>query len=166
MFIYPSGTTREQYINFLDQVKFLHKLNLGTKEMAVYENNDIKDHFSLDTHAEFTTKCVSSTQCNITFITSTPSATIHFSENYNSGWKIKKSPISWIGILFENYNFDKQIASTKTKYGTNSFSVDNVIKDDTYTVYFYPQAYVNLGSIVSLTTLILCLGAIWFFQKH
>ena len=41
---------RQSFIKQLDKVTWLHKLNIGTKELVVYENSDLANYFSAETN--------------------------------------------------------------------------------------------------------------------
>ena len=168
MFIYYSDISREKTIEFLDKQYFLRKIDIGTKELIVYENDYYRTRIYLDNKTDVTVSKISSTQFDLTFNSKDKNAKLFFSEAYHPGWKIRIGGFSWWKSLIEkNYYLNDQY-HIRDKYGLNQFDVTEVSDDLKMTLYFAPQTWVNVGSIISFSTLVVSLSwlLILWRKKH
>lgn len=175
---------RDFYISQLDKVPFLKKLDLGTKELTVYENSSYLPHIYLtsnQTKIEDLTSYrlvehsyISPTQYEIRIENITTPSYLNFAETYHPDWSLRPGNFTWYDALtHSNYFIDEQI-HTKTETGFNSFLIDpekicnefdcEYNEDGSYninlTLYFKSQSYVYLGGIISLATLFVVLSVL------
>jgi hypothetical protein len=182
-FIYY-GESRRFYVNQLDKIKYLHKINIGTKDITIYENYNYRPHIYTTIARESVYKNLPSLayKTDFSFVNPTEYKTIvhnvtkpfhlNFSESYNDGWKIRIGNFNWLEALFRKSYFMSDKNHFKNDAGLNSYFLDpeqvckvescKVNKDGSYdinlTLYFVPQSYMYLGLIISGSTLVLVLG--------
>jgi len=174
---------RQWYIDQLDKVKWLKKIDIGTKDLVVYENEDFRDHIYTTDKQETIYKNLQAKNVDYQFINPTEykikltniatSTYLNFSEAYHFDWSLRVGNFNWFNVLTDkNYFFDGKYHFENDAH-LNSFLIDpNYIKqnfDKSYykenpdgsidvelTLYFKPQSYFYLGIIISGTTLVGC----------
>ena len=186
------GEPRQYYINALNKITWLKKINIGTKEIAVYENPDFRPHIYTTQEKETITKNVPYQKISYSFDSPTQYTFVlrdiknplyvNFSESYNSNWRMHIGNFNWFSVLTnKNYFLPKswhfQNDATLSSFYINPALVCNVYKvessngcvrnkDGSYTIYgtlyFTPQSYMYLGLIISGTTLVGILGYLGF----
>lgn len=183
-FIYY-GNNRQLYIETLDSLPFLKRVNIKGTDVKVYENKAYKPHvyatetiediFKKIKYRRVDFKYINPTEYRINLKNISKKTYINFSETFNPGWKVKVSDFSRFGALRNNKYFLPDTFHKKNNAGFNSFIVDpNYIKkkydSSAYTVnsdgslnlhltlYFFPQSYVYFGLIISGLTLFGCVG--------
>lgn len=188
-FVYYGGQTdlniRQWYIKELDKLKYLHKINIGTKDLAVYENVNYKDHLYATREPETVYRNVQAdkvdwhfrnpTEYKISLKNVKANTYLNFSEKYHPDWRLHVGPFNWFKVLTaKNYFIDGRY-HFENDAKLNSFLIDpeyikqNFSKDYykenpdgsidvELTLYFKPQSYFYLGLIISGTTLFGCLG--------
>lgn len=180
--IFENYGKREYFIKELDKIKWLKKIDIGTKELVVYENKDYRPHIYQTLQKETITENVPYSKIDYTFINPTEYKVklrnvttplfINFSESFHKDWKMRAGDFTWFKVLTEKNYFIPDNNHFKNDAQLNSFSIDpasicksyECIKnpDGTYdidlTLYFRPQSYFYLGLIISGTTLLGCLG--------
>jgi hypothetical protein len=184
---------RQWYIDQLNQISWLKKIDIGTTDLVVYENENYRPHIyttaSLETiYRDVPYANVSSTQINPTEYTVhltnvTSSVFVNFSESFDPNWKVHVGPFAWYDAFGANYflpdSFHFQNDAT-----LNSFIIDpNYIRqnlpasaykvnpdgsiDVDLTIYFKQQSYFYVGLIISGATLLACLGYVgWDFARR
>ena len=194
-FIYYGGSEnaniREWYISELDKVEWLKKIDIGTKDLVTYENENFRPHIYMTKEQEtiyqklpyekvdFEQKNPSEYKVHLKNV-SEPFY-LNFSESYHPDWGVKIGNFNWFSaILGKNY-FLKGENHMKNNAGLNSFYIDlssisnnnNCTKneDGSYnfdlTLYFKPQSYFYLGLIISGTTLVGITGYLLYdFKKR
>jgi hypothetical protein len=170
---------RGKYIKVIENLKYLKKIDIGMKEVLIYENLDFKPHIYLDesstlTKSKIQYKFINSTEYKVSVSNLSKKEIVVFTDSYHPMWKVKIGNFDWYAPLGLNNYFLPDSYHEKTKYNLNTFVIDpdyvkNNLSKDFYsinkdgsinvdlTLYFSPQTYFNLGGIVSLTALILCL---------
>jgi len=176
---------RQKYINELDNVSWLKKINIGTKDLVVYENENYRDHLYLTSEPEsiyknvvaknVTYKLINPTEYRISLKNIKTDTYLNFSEKYDQNWGVHIGSFNWLKVLIDkNYLLDNKY-HFKNDAGLNSFLIDpDYIKDNfdksdykqnpdgsidvELTLYFKPQSYFYLGLLVSGTTLLACLS--------
>jgi hypothetical protein len=184
---------RQWYINQLDQMSWLKKIDIGTTELVVYENENYRPHIYTTAPPEtiyqnIPYQDVSSTQINSTEYTVhltnvTSSVFVNFSDSFDPNWKVHVGPFAWNDVFGANY-FLPDAFHAESDATLNSFLIDPsyirqnlpaaVYKvnpdgsiDVDLTLYFKPQSYFYVGLIVSGATLLACLGYLgWDFAKR
>jgi len=170
IFIFPKEVSRKNYIDSLDKISYLKRLNIGTNELVVYENENYLSHFNIAPKIDFKIIYRSPTKYELVLNSKpTEEAKLHFSESYNHGWKIRIGKFSWFDSLFVRNYFLPDSNHFKSEFGLNEFTIPVNKPGEKITVYFAPQAYVNLGSVISLITLVASLNLLlilWLTRKH
>jgi hypothetical protein len=176
---------RQYYIDGLNRVPYLHKINIGTKDVVVYEIYDFISHISAaddpglignkqNKAVEF--DYVSQIQYKFKIKNVAKPFYVNFSDNYHLQWKLRIGDFSWIDALIRKDYFVAEKNHFKNDAGFNSYFVDpklicrrfscNKNIDGTYdisgTIYFSSQGYMYVGMIISGATLIAVLGYLLF----
>lgn len=177
---------RNDYIKILDKVKWLKKIDIGTRELVIYENEEYRPHIYLTKNKESIYKINPFSTVLYTFINPTEYRIslkkishplyINYSEAYHPDWKLRVGDFNWFKVLTDKNYFisDKYHSESDTKL--NSFYIDPraICKsyeckrnsdgsyDISLTLYFRPQSYMYLGLIISGTTLFVCLSYLGF----
>jgi hypothetical protein len=185
------GKSRDYYIGELDKISYLHKINIGAKEIVVYENYNYRPHIYITNNQETISKEQAYKTIDYKFVNpteytfsaknvSTPFY-LNFSESFNSGWDIRIGSFNWFRFFKNNNYFISDKYHFQNDVGLNSYVLDpksickqfacKQNKDGSYdisgTLYFSPQSYMNFGLIISGGTLILVLCFLSFtFGKH
>lgn len=180
------GKPRQYYIDELNKLKYLHKLNMGTKEIVVYENYNYRPHIYVTKNSEQLAKNIPYQNIQFDFVNSTEYSIklrsakepiyINFSEAYHPQWKLRAGNFSWITVLINkdymlsDKNHLKNDATLNSYYlNPNKICEEFECKknnDGSYdidlTLYFAPQSYMYLGLIISGTTFIFTAGYLAF----
>lgn len=162
IFIYSANLPRLKIIKFLDKLSYLKKMDIGTRELVVYENDLIKPRLYLDNNASVVVFRRSPGQYDLTFTNTNLPNKLFFSESFNPGWKIRVGDFSWWKSLVNRNYFLPDENHIQTEFELNEFLISGVPADAKITVYFAPQAWVNLGAIISASTLGISLIALTF----
>jgi hypothetical protein len=180
-----SSELRDEYIENLDKLDFLEKIDIGTQELVIYRNKNYVSKIFYDfddENKELVFNRYSLTHYTLPLQNITEKTDIVFSETYSSDWKIQIGTFNWINT-FTNKNILLSDNNHTRKYNVNVFTIDpEYIKanfdksmykenpdgsiDVELTLYFKPQSYFYLGIIISGTTLILCLGYLGYTFYH
>ncbi|MDD4353347.1 MAG: hypothetical protein PHN56_02720 [Candidatus Nanoarchaeia archaeon] len=168
------GNSTEFYINTLDNLNYLKRIDIGTQEVKIYENEEYLDHIYISSisqtldrldkskisNVEY--KFINPTEYKIIFNYTEPFY-LYFSEAYHINWKLANEKFKWYnGFSEKNYVFDE---THEKAYGfLNRWYVDpskiNKNSNGEYEliIYFQPQSYFYLGLLISGTTLFCCIG--------
>lgn len=181
-FEYISMIKRSGIINQINRLNYLKRINIGTKEIVVYENKNYRPHVYLTSSMETvyknipyiktSFKYISPTQYKINLKNTNKPVFINFSESYHPLWRIRVGEFNWFKVLTEKSYFISDKSHFKNDAQLNSFSIDPVSicksyeckknTEGTYdidlTLYFSPQSYVYLGLIIGGITLLGCLS--------
>lgn len=166
------GKERKYYTEAINTTPYLKKVNIGTKELAVYENTGFKSHIYItqanrdasSQSLQYTS--VSSGEYKVYLRHIKQQFTLHFSETYSPKWKIRIGVFHWWDSLIRRNYFLSDNYHTPTDVMLNTFQIDPKIvcrqsmcqknADGSYdismTLYFAPQAYLNAGLIISIVT--------------
>ncbi len=181
---------RDFYLQKLDAAPFLKRIDIGTKELLVYENENHRPHIYTTAQLETITQDIPFTQSEHSQVNSTQYSVIlknisqpiyiNFSESFHPDWKLRVGDFNWYDVFNKNY-FLPDDFHVKNDAMLNSFKIDpDYIRthyppsvytintdgsiDLELTLYFKPQSYFYLGLIISVTTLIGCLLCLVFFS--
>lgn len=176
------GKSRKYYIDQLDKISYLHKLNIGTKDLVVYENYGNKPHIYITKAKETVKKSIPYESINYQFINGSEykvelknikdSVYLNFSESYHPQWKIRIGLFNWFNVIKDKNYFIPDKYHFENDATLNSFYVDPKIicsqysciknADETYninlTLYFVPQSYMNFGLAIGGITLVIIFG--------
>jgi hypothetical protein len=180
------GVTREEYITVLDNLEFLERINIDTKEIIVYENEGYKPHIYLTRENESVNKSISYENVNFQFVNPSKYNVhlrnisdplfLNFSESFHPQWEVRVGNFSWWESLLESNYFLPDNVQQNNRTGFSSYRIDpnsvclqyECIKnsDGSYdidiTVYFSPQSYVYVGTIITIMTFGIILGYFGF----
>lgn len=188
LFIYYGGKEnpkiREWYISKLDKIDWLKKIDIGTKDLVVYENENYRPHIYVTKEketiywevpyekVEFEQK--NPTQYKISLKNLSLPVYLNFSESFHPDWKLRAGDFNWLRAIMEKNYFLPDDFHAKNNANLNSFKIDPEFIKQNYpgsytenpdgsinldlTLYFKPQSYFYLGLIISSATLVGCLG--------
>lgn len=174
MFLGTSINDRPFIINFLDHSAFIKRINIGTKDMVVYENSNFKPLIYITNMLDDVYKAIPFKPVNYQRISSTEylikinniskPVYLNFNNSYATGWVLDlgdrhylsnnnhlqtnvQSNAFYINPAEITKNYDKQF------YAKNADGSINL----KLRLYYQPQDLVNIGVYVSLATLMLVL---------
>jgi len=180
------GNDRNFYIRELNKIRWLKKIDIGTKELVVYENEGYRPHIYTATQKETIYKEVpykkvafqfkNPTEYKIKLKNIKQPFFLNFSEAFHSDWKLRVGGFNWFKVLTDKNYFLPDKYHFKNDATLNSFYIDPATICKTYnckkntdgsydinlTLYFRPQSYMYLGLIISGTTLFACLSYLAF----
>lgn len=147
MFIYPRDTSPQSFIDLLDQLPYLSRVDLGTQKLAIYENQDYSPRFSFTPDVGFSATCSRPTLCVITVDSAATAVRLRFSEKFHPGWqaKIDNQPLP-------------DSAHISTQAFTNEFLLPKILPGSQINIFFRPQSYVDAGTIISALALTITLA--------
>lgn len=186
--LYALYGSREFFIKNLNQLDYLKKIDIGTKDLVVYENKNYKPLL-------YTTKeketiyddipfqsvkydFVNSTQYKINLENISNHVYLNFAQTYHPEWKLRMGDFSWFEALRDKNYFLSDENHSKNTANLNSYFIDpkeicqsnascRQNPDGSYninlTLYFKPQSYFYLGLIISGLTLAGLLGYLGYY---
>lgn len=182
------GETREYYIRKLDKLDYLQKINIGTKEVVVYENKEYRPHIYTTSSKETIYKkipyqnvdyeFINPTQYKVTLKNISQPVYVNFSESYNPKWRLRIGAFNWYEVFTKQNYFLPESNHFQNDAKLNSFFIDpekicktyscTINKNGTYdlqgTLFFESQGYLYIGMIISsaaFVTIILYFGYLW-----
>ncbi len=187
--------SKEEYIQALDKIPSLKKIDLGLKDVIVYENSSFAPHIyateSKDfIHSDVTVKNIKSSSVNeseykIILSNIFQPLYINFTDSYHPDWKIRVGDFHWLNVLGNKNYFLPSSEHFKNEANLNSFYINpkeicengNIIingcvknSDGSYTIsltmYFVPQVYSNLGTIISSIFLAVLIAYFVFIARN
>ncbi len=167
------GKERAFYIQQLNKLDYLKRIDIETKSSIIYENEDFRPHLYVTTEVESINKAVPYSGVEYSFINPSEYTVrlhnvkrleyLHFSESFHPQWQIRVGDFSWIDALTKSNYFLPLSTHKENDAFLNSFVIDpnSICKnfsckknndgsyDITLTLYFYSQSYVYLGMFIS-----------------
>jgi len=189
------GDNRQFYIDELDKVEWLKRIDIGTKDLVIYENDNYYPHLYITNKKEtiynnidfyaVESKQVNPTQYQIKLINIKEPVYLNFSEKYHPDWKLRIGEFNWFNGLIKKDYFLPDSSNFENEAKLNSFYIDPEYIKNNYpgqyiensdgsidielVVYFKSQSYFYLGLIISSLTLLGCLGYLvvypWFKKR-
>lgn len=182
------GKKRSFYLDELNKISYLKRVNAGTKDIVVYENPSYRPHIYETTLKETIYKDIPYQKINFTYINPTKYIIelqnvskpfyLNFTDSFNPNWELRLGDFHWFDALIKE-NYFLSVNHFASDAGLNSFFVDPGIvckievngctknADGSYsmhlTLYFKPQSYLYLGLIISGLTLLGVIGSLVFF---
>lgn len=171
------GKPRSYYANFLNQTKYLKRIDIGTKDLVLFENLKFKPHVYITDVVESIIKENKYDSVNWKFINSSEYRIkinsvknpiyINFTDSFHPGWKIRVGQFNWKNTLSSNYSVP-EIYHTASDANLNSFYLDPKLicakykcmenNDGSFnidaTIYFKPQIFTYIGLIISMFTFV------------
>lgn len=142
----------DKAIKDISKISWLKRIDCCSR-IAVFESSNYKDHFwSPDEKLKINYKFINPTKYEVSVKNAKKRELIVFSESFDSKWEARSTSIKY------------RVESRKYNDKFNSFILP---KDGSYSfeVYYKPQDWVNIGAIVSVSSLILVLLALIFGSK-
>jgi hypothetical protein len=179
-FFLDYAVNRNDYIRELDKLNYLERISTGTNQFAVYENKefapliymtqneiDTENKLEVINKENITYKQVSPSEFKISIKKVSEPFYLNFSQTYHSQWKLRMGDFSWIALITDKNYFLSEKIQIQNDMNFNTFKIDpaelcknadGCVKDkDSYdielTLYFKPQSYLLVGSIISIATL-------------
>ncbi len=139
------GKDRGYYIRELDKLEYLNKIDIGTKEIVVYENKDFRPHIYVTESKEqlsgsreqetvsegeaFRTvkyEFINPTEYRVQLTQVKEPFYLHFSESFHPDWKIRIGDFRWWDVITKKDYFlsDKNHFENDAKL--NSFYIDPI----------------------------------------
>lgn len=148
------GENREIFIQTLDAVPSLSKLDIGTKEVVIFKNNDLDKNKLITIYPELDSeiKIVRPTTINIYFDSLQYPVNLVFSQANHPGWQLRSSDEEVVIKKITDTNFN-QIFS-------NSFEIypaDGENNNIELQLVFKPQLLVDKYVVVSFLSFLVCL---------
>lgn len=185
---------REFFINDLNKLTYLQKINIDTEELLIYENKDFRPCIYITREKETIHQNIpyenadhqfkNPTEYKISLKNISQPVYLNFSESYHSEWKIRTGDFNWFKVLLDENYFLPNENHFKNDANLNSFYIDpEYIKqnlppeyykenpdgsiDIEMVLYFYPQSFFYLGLLISGITLSGCVGYLLYdFKKR
>jgi len=173
---------RQTYLDEINKLSYLKPINIGTQELLVFENAGYKPHIYLSNDpGEITYQTSSPTQVSLKLENIKIPVYLNYTDKFHPDWKIRIGKFNWREIFFQKDYFLPEKYHTENPAQFNSFLVDPEYLINNYppssyhinpdgsmnvsvTMYFRPQAYQNLGLIVSAMTFFTCLFYLFLVQ--
>lgn len=190
------GKNRGYYLNELNSLPNLHKIDVGTKDVVLYENDQFKPHVYLTEqketiHANNLPISVSYSFINPSMYTVTlknikRTIYLNFAESYHPNWKIRIGDFHWYNAWSKKEYFIPDKYHIQNDAFLNSYKIDPLALCQTYsctknidgsytirmTLFFSSQSYLNFGLLISGTTLglvivlLTAIGAKRIYEKY
>ncbi len=165
------------YINSLNKLTYLKRVDINTKQIAVFENKSYRPHIYITAsketikrplpyeRIEFTT--VSQSEYRVQLKNISKPTYLHFTDTYHPDWRIKIGNFNWYASLFNKSYFAPNNFHYKNDVNLNSFLIDpeyikkhvnkgdyKINSDDSVdtiiTLYFSPQSHSQVGLILAI----------------
>ncbi|HRY28273.1 MAG TPA: hypothetical protein P5323_03990 [Candidatus Moranbacteria bacterium] len=174
---------REWYITQLDKIDWLKKIDIGTGELVVYENENYRPHIYTTKEEEtihwevpfekvdFVQK--NPTEYKISLKNLSKKTYLNFSESFHPDWKLRAGEFGWFSVLIHKDYFLPDEFHIKNNANLSTFKIDPEFIKKNYpnsytenpdgsinvnlTLFFKPQSYFYLGLLISSETLLICL---------
>jgi hypothetical protein len=158
---------RNVLIAELDKLNYLKRVDVGTKNVIVYESNNRYSHFWVAGNSNVDWQFINSSEYKIRVAKSLTQINLNFSEKYHDKWQVAAGPFSWWKVISGKQEHLPASAHIKTQAGLNSFVISQeLLKENSeFTVYFEPQAYLYAGLVVSGFILLGCIAGLLYFYK-
>lgn len=176
------GTDRDEAIRILDEVPFLHRIDIGTGDLIVYENAGARPHYYIvdAAGAEFLPTAFRPIQSAsadlsrrlLTIRDIRGPFSLTFTDSFHPGWQLAPHAPNPVSVLLGWDPAVPGVVHASDAAGLNVFRVDPDVAcaivecqrgaDGSLTMqatlFFRPQAYFDLGSAVTILTLVACVG--------
>lgn len=186
------GNSREYYIRILDRLDYLKPVEIGAKELKIYENNGSRPRvYTTQTSEQLGRpvpykvtpfKLVNPAEYEVLIQNMTTPIVLNFSESYHKSWALRIGSFEWGRQFFDaDYFMDGQFHE-KSDIGLNRFLITPQYVKRTFppssyftnpdgsltfklTIFFKPQSYFYLGTIISMVTLFVML-IVMMIKRH
>lgn len=153
---------RSYLVKYLDSLKFLNKINTPAQNMDVYENQNFYPHIYATLKPEslgnvqktisIEYKVIDPTRYQVKIKNLTEPIYLNFTDTYNFGWDLYLGSFNSLTSGIKKNNVLSQRLHQQNVFTFNSFYLDPKVlsQDLELTLFFSPQSYVYIGSIISL----------------
>lgn len=165
-FFYLFNKPREYYLTAIKKISYLKPVDIHTREVKIYLNENPKPKLYLTEKPESVDEDIIATPVSYQRISAseyqlslgniTSPMHLQFSEVYDSNWRIFAGSDYWPNI-FNARTLVSEPDHQANVAGLNSFKIDSRLSNQTVKLYYFPQAYVTLGWFLSI---VLGLGVI------
>lgn len=158
-FFYLFNKPRDFYLSAIKKISYLKPVNINTQEVKVYLNETAKPKMYLTTQPESITEDItaipvlyqrlSASEYQISLGELSSPMYLQFSEAYDPNWKIFTGTDNWPNI----FNAPPLILASDHEAniaGLNTYKIDPRLSNRTIKLYYFPQAYITLGWVLSL----------------
>jgi len=178
---------RREYVRTLDNVSYLKRIDVGTKSITVYENENYRPHLYLS--SEKGTNINQGRFDKVVYVHKSPTeysavlknitgpTYLNFSETFHSGWKLRVGKLSWLDALLQKNYFLSDEVHSSTSLGYNTYLIDpkKICKefsckrnsgnsyDIPVTLFFRPQLNLYVGMGASAVALVLITAYITYY---
>ncbi len=156
---------RKTYLQTIAKLKYLNKLNIGTKSIVIYEYSGYRNHIYSDlgsvSYVQIKPYMYEVNLSNISKLTR-----LSFSESYHPGWKIYMGKLGIADSFLSKNYLESNNMATSDMFQDNSFVIDpekikRELGNEGYTtntdgsinlkltIFFRPQIYIFIGLGVS-----------------
>ncbi|MDE2591195.1 MAG: hypothetical protein KGL95_16175, partial [Patescibacteria group bacterium] len=181
------GTSQKYFIDSLDKISYLKKIDIRAKNITVYENLSYKPHIYLTSQKETIYSDLPYKKIDFSFINPTKYIVnlyhvsmpiyLNFSDSFNPNWELRLGTFNWLEALYKKKYF-LTVNHFANDAGLNSFYINPTSicsgsfsctrnSDGSYdmhlTLYFQPQSYLYAGLIVSGITFFIILVILGYF---
>jgi hypothetical protein len=125
---------REFFIQELDKLSYLKRIDIGTQDLVVYENENYRPHIYTTYEKETIYKEVSFGKVDFQFKNPTEYSMnlknvsapvyVNFSEKYHSDWKLRAGNFQWFDVLRHKDYFLSDVNHFENDAKLNSFLID------------------------------------------
>jgi hypothetical protein len=169
------GVSKEYVLNEMDKINYLRKINIGTKDVLVYENSNFRPHFYVTDKIESIThdipyekveyKRISSSEYKVMLKGLSKPLYVNFTEAYHSQWAMRVGDFNWLSSIFYKNYFVSNRFHMANVANLNSFLIDpNFLCKNHYscrknldgsydlnlTIFFKAQGYAYLGLFLTI----------------
>jgi len=172
---------RNYYIDKLNEIPYLKKRDIGTKEVVVYEINEYRPHIYVSLLKEIVNTETQFKKINFSSINQEEFSVniknisspfyLNFTEAYHPNWKIHLGTFHWLNGLTNTNYYLREDRHSASYSKLNIFYIDpkkdcklyscKINSDGSFnidmTIFFTPQSYMYIGFIISFFTLVVCL---------
>lgn len=141
------GKPRQYYINQLDMLPYLKKIDIGTKDIVVYENEGFRDHVYLtngplifdkgasESATQRTTNSnqkteyqfINPTEYKVTVSNLKNPTYLQFAESFHPDWKLRVGEFHWWDVLMQKNYFLPDSIHSKNDALLNQYKIDPTI---------------------------------------
>jgi hypothetical protein len=171
---------RDVFLRHLRELPYLRLIDVGTGDVTVFENDNVRDHIYA-THEEesllrdvpaisLVYRMISPSEYHIDAHSLRKALNgndgyVHFAERFDGNWKMYRGEVSWWQIIRGSVQEVAKNNHVQNEAGLQTFyiSQEDVKGDDTvFTLFFRPQAFLIGGLFISGAVAILCVSILIF----
>lgn len=161
-FLSAYGKDRRYYIEQLEEIPYLRKINIGTKDLVIFENEKSNPHIVVQAlgnqrNPEYRIIGPDTYQ----FVADKGDMVVRLSEAYNPNWRLRVGVFDWFNSLYEKDYYLPETNHRKSNAGLNEFKLNNAQEGQIITIFFQNISHFYFGLMVSFLTLVFVVGVIF-----